>query len=56
LAAFVFGTFSLTLSSVCVVLINDNVHGGNFVVISSGLLLVYSVGAVLGPFVVSVCA
>ena len=52
--AFVFGAFSLTLYSVCVALINDNAQGGDFVVISSGLLLVYGIGAFLGPMIVSV--
>lgn len=54
LAGFVFGIFSLTLYSVCVAHANDHASRESFVSVSGGLLLVYAVGAIIGPLAASV--
>jgi len=54
LAGFLFGCFALTLYSVCVAHTNDHSGKESFVSISSGLLLAYAVGAVIGPFAASI--
>ena len=51
LMAFGLGTFSLTLYSICVAQANDHTKEGDFVVVSGGLLLVFSIGAVIGPII-----
>lgn len=52
-SAVVLGAFSLNLYGVCVALTNDNAPKGDFVVVSGGLLLVFSIGAFVGPLIVS---
>ena len=49
LAGVLFGVFALTLYSVCVAHMNDHGQSESFVSISGGLLVVYSVGAIVGP-------
>ena len=44
-----FGFFALPLYAVCVAHLNDFVEPGGYVEAASGLLLVYAVGAVVGP-------
>lgn len=50
---FVFGCFALTLYSLCVAHANDNVGTSGFVSLSSGLLLAYAAGAIIGPIAAS---
>ncbi len=47
--AFLFGVFAFPLYSLSAAHMNDSVEPGGFVEASSGLLLLYAVGAVLGP-------
>ena len=54
LMAFGLGAFSLCLYSICVAQANDHTKDGDFVVVSGGLLLVFSIGAVLGPLINSI--
>jgi len=49
LAGFLFGIFALSLYSVCVAHTNDHASQESFVSISGGLLLVYAIGAIVGP-------
>ncbi len=49
LTGVLFGVFALTLYSVCVAHMNDHGQSESFVSISGGLLVVYSVGAIVGP-------
>lgn len=49
LSGVLFGVFALTLYSVCVAHMNDHGQSESFVSISGGLLIVYSVGAIVGP-------
>ena len=49
LSGVLFGVFALTLYSVCVAHMNDHGQSESFVSISGGLLVVYSVGAIVGP-------
>lgn len=49
IAGFFFGVFSLTIYSVCVAHTNDHASRESFVSVSGGLLLVYAVGAIIGP-------
>ncbi|MCE9651381.1 MAG: MFS transporter [Parvibaculum sp.] len=49
MAGFLFGVFSLALYSVCVAHTNDHASRESFVSVSGGLLLVYAVGAIIGP-------
>ncbi|MDO8289340.1 MAG: MFS transporter [Parvibaculum sp.] len=49
LAGFLFGVTSLTLYSVCVAHTNDHASRESFVSVSGGLLLVYALGAIVGP-------
>ena len=51
--AFCLGMFSHSLYSICVAQANDHTREGDFVVVSGGLLFLYSVGAVVGPLVTS---
>lgn len=48
-AGFLFGVFALSLYSVCVAHTNDHANKESFVSVSSGLLLVYALGAIIGP-------
>ena len=48
-AGFAFGVFGLTLYSVVVAHMNDHAQDESFVSVSSGLLLVYAAGAIIGP-------
>jgi len=54
LAGVLFGVFGLTLYSVCVAHMNDHGQSENFVAISGGLLIVYSVGSIIGPIIASI--
>lgn len=51
--AFLFGGFSFSLYSLCVAHANDFIADADKVAASSGLLLVYGVGAAIGPFAAS---
>jgi len=51
--AFLFGGFSFALYSLCVAHANDFIADADKVAASSGLLLVYGVGAAIGPFAAS---
>lgn len=48
-AGFMFGVFALSLYSVCVAHTNDHASKESFVSVSGGLLLVYAIGAIIGP-------
>ncbi|MES1990785.1 MAG: MFS transporter [Pseudomonadota bacterium] len=48
-AGFLFGVMALTLYSVCVAHTNDHASRESFVSVSGGLLLVYALGAIVGP-------
>ncbi|ABS64833.1 major facilitator superfamily MFS_1 [Parvibaculum lavamentivorans DS-1] len=54
LAGFLFGVFGLTLYSVCVAHMNDHGQSESFVAISGGLLIVFSIGSIIGPTVASI--
>lgn len=47
--SFFFGCFSFPLYSVCVAHANDYVSSDDFVTMSAGLLLIFGIGAVIGP-------
>ena len=47
------GITSFPLYSICAAHMNDHVEEGGFVEASSGLLLIFAAGAVLGPMIVS---
>jgi len=49
LAGFIFGAFALSLYPVCVAHTNDHASQESFVSVSGGLLLVYAIGAIVGP-------
>jgi MFS family permease len=49
-----YGSMAFTVYTLCVAHANDLVHRKRAVEVSSGLLLVFSVGAILGPVMVSV--
>lgn len=51
-AAF-FGVFAFPLYAICVAHLNDHVEADGFVEAASGLLLVFAVGAVVGPVLAS---
>lgn len=53
-AAFVYGLFAFPLYSLCVAHTNDFAEESRYVEIACGLLLVYALGAVIGPIVASV--
>ncbi|HEX7776968.1 MAG TPA: MFS transporter [Parvibaculum sp.] len=48
-AGFLFGVFALSLYSVCVAHTNDRAANESFVSVSGGLLLIYAIGAIVGP-------
>lgn len=49
----IFGFFALTLYSICIAHANDHADRSQFVTVSSGLLLLYALGAVVGPLMIS---
>ena len=51
--AFLFGFFALPLYAICVAHANDHIKPEDYVVAASGLLLIYSIGAVIGPSLAS---
>jgi len=51
LMAFGLGIFSLSLYSICIAQANDHTQKGDFVVVSGGLLVTFSIGAVIGPLI-----
>ena len=51
--AIVFGLFALPLYALCVSHLNDQVEEDGYVEAASGLLLLYALGAVIGPLVAS---
>ncbi|MBU2512308.1 MFS transporter [bacterium] len=53
LVSFGLGMFAHSIYSVSVAQANDRVTEGDFVAISGGLLVAYSIGAVIGPLIVS---
>ena len=53
-AGFLFGVFGLTLYSVVVAHMNDHGQSESFVAISGGMLIVFSVGSIIGPTAASV--
>ena len=52
--AFAYGLFAFPLYSLCVAHTNDFAEKNRYVEVACGLLLVYAVGAVIGPIVASV--
>lgn len=46
---FTYGSFALALYALAIAHANDNCEPGRFVEVSGGLLLIYGVGAVIGP-------
>jgi MFS family permease len=52
--AFAFGLFAFPLYSLCVAHANDFAEKNRYVEVACGLLLVYAVGAVIGPIVASI--
>ena len=51
LVAFLYGGFTFSLYPLCVAHANDHVRAGEFVKTASGLLLIYGIGASIGPIV-----
>src|SRR5690606_2662014 len=51
---FLFGLFTLPIYGITVAHMNDYVEAGGYVEAASGLLLVYAMGAIVGPLVSSV--
>ena len=49
----VWGAFAFPLYSIVVAYVNDYADHGDYVKVSAGLLLVYGIGAIIGPFVAS---
>jgi MFS family permease len=52
-AAFAFGLFAFPLYPLCVAHTNDFAEESRYVEVASGLLMVYAIGAVIGPIVAS---
>ena len=52
-AAFAFGLFTFPLYSLCVAHTNDFADKSKYVEVACGLLLVYAIGAIIGPVVAS---
>jgi MFS family permease len=53
-AGAVYGAMAFTVYTLCVAHANDLVHRKRAVEVSSGLLLVFSIGAILGPLIASI--
>lgn len=53
LLAAAWGAMAFPVYSISVAHANDRAETGNFVMVSAGLLLMYGIGAVIGPFVAS---
>ena len=53
--AFAYGLFAFPLYSLCVAHTNDFAEQDRYVEVACGLLLVYALGAVIGPIVAAVC-
>jgi MFS family permease len=53
LGTFAFGAFALSLYGLCVAQTNDHAAPHQFVLVASGLTLVFSVGAMVGPLFIS---
>jgi MFS family permease len=53
IGAFFFGAFALSLYSLCIAQANDHAAPHQFVLVASGLTLVFSTGAVVGPLLAS---
>jgi len=51
--AALWGAMSFPVYSISVAHANDRAEAGNFVMISAGLLLMYGIGAIIGPFIAS---
>ena len=51
--AAVWGAVAFPIYSISVAHANDRADAGNFVMVSAGLLLMYGIGAIIGPFVAS---
>ncbi len=47
------GITAFPLYSICAAHMNDHVEEGDFVEASSGLLLIFAIGAIIGPLIVS---
>ncbi len=54
LGTVLFGAFAFPLYALCAAHLNDFIDAGGFVEAASGLLLMYSAGAIIGPFIASV--
>ena len=48
--SFLFGGFSITMYSLAIAHVNDHIEADELIAAASGLVLVYGVGAALGPF------
>jgi len=53
LGTFAFGAFALSLYGLCVAQTNDHAAPHQFVLVASGLTLVFSIGAMVGPLFIS---
>ena len=53
LLTLLWGITAFPLYSICAAHMNDHVEEGGFVEASSGLLLIFAIGAILGPLIVS---
>jgi MFS family permease len=53
-AAFIYGLFAFPLYSLCVAHTNDFANESKYVEVACGLLLVYALGAVIGPVMASI--
>ncbi|MEQ9520006.1 MAG: MFS transporter [Parvibaculum sp.] len=51
--SFAFGAFALTLYALCIAQANDHAKSHQFVMVASGMMIVFSVGAMIGPIIVS---
>lgn len=53
IGAFMFGTFAFPLYALCAANLNDSIEPDGYVEAASGVLMVYALGAVIGPLVSS---
>ncbi len=51
LGIFLFGCFALPLYSLSAAHANDFAHGGNYILISAGMMFFWSIGAISGPLI-----